>query len=80
MIRTAKDKPAADRQPVRRTPSSASAAARQSFPVWVDAGETPTTQPSARGATPRVRAGLVLRSVSKDQSVERSVPHGSRSR
>jgi hypothetical protein len=80
MRRTAKIKSATGRMPLRKTVTSASAAARRNYPAWVDANDGPTFVGASRRATPRVRDGLVLRRVSKQKSPERSVPHGSSSR
>jgi hypothetical protein len=64
----------------RKTALSANAAARRSFPAWIDAGEPTVTFAAARSAMPRVRDGLVLRRVRKSKSAERRVPHGPNSR
>jgi 16S rRNA U516 pseudouridylate synthase RsuA-like enzyme len=75
MRRNAKLKVIANRIPLRKSVTSASAASRRSFPAWIDAGETTVSFTAARSATPRVRDGLVHRRVSKKTS-ERKVPHG----
>ena len=62
--RAVKVKALATRVPVRKAALSASPAARRPFPAWIDAAETVVTFP-ARSVTPRVRDGLVLRTVSK---------------
>lgn len=64
----------------RKTPLSASAAARRSFPAWIDAASSTVPFTVTRAATPRVRAGLVLRTVNKKKTAERSAPHGPGSR
>ncbi len=79
MRRHAKVKSVASRT-VRKTATSASAAARRNFPAWIDASEGPVVFHAGRRATPRIRDGLVLRTVSKGKQVERSVPHGRSSR
>ncbi len=79
MRRPVKVKAAANRMPLRKTATSASAAARRSFPAWIDDGDT-IAFTAARTATQRVRVGLILRKVSKGKSVERRVAHGSSSR
>jgi hypothetical protein len=76
MRRNAKLKVAANRIPLRKSVTSGSAASRRNFPAWIDAGETTVTFNAGRGATPRVRDGLVLRRVGQKKSTERSVPHG----
>jgi hypothetical protein len=76
----AKVKVAAGRTLPRKTATSASAAARRSFPAWIDAADTAVVFSAARRATPRVRVGLVLRRVNQSQTIERRVPHGSSSR
>ena len=60
----------------RKTVLSASAAARRSFPAWIDAAGSTAPFTMTRTATPRVRDGLVLRTVNKKKTAERSVPHG----
>lgn len=80
MRRNAKIKVAAGRVLPRKTVTSASAAARRSFPAWVDSAETAVAFTAARRPIPRVRDGLVLRRVTKSSTVERRVPHGSNSR
>ncbi len=80
MRRTAKVKASGNQRSSRKNAVSASAAARRSFPAWIDAGEATTTFSAVRSATPRVRDGLVLRTVSKRQSGERSVPNALGSR
>ena len=48
---------------LRKTAMSAAAAARRTFPAWIDATEGAVF--SANAVTPRVRDALVLRTVSK---------------
>jgi hypothetical protein len=45
---------------------SASAAARRGFPAWIDADDNVVSFSAKRIVTPRVRDGLVLRTVSKN--------------
>ncbi|HVU36595.1 MAG TPA: hypothetical protein VHE61_24355 [Opitutaceae bacterium] len=71
---------AANRLVLHKTPTVASAAARRSFPAWIDAGEGPVALSAARRAKPRVRDGLVLRQVTKRKSSERSVSDAPRAR
>jgi hypothetical protein len=47
---------------LRKSALSATAASRRSFPAWIDANEHGVAF-SARVVTPRVRDGLVLRTV-----------------
>ncbi len=63
MRRTVKVKALSTRVPLRKTALSVSAISRRPFPAWIvdDAGAAFT----ARNVSPRVRAGLVLREVSK---------------
>ncbi len=74
--RNAKLKVTTHRIPMRKTVTSATAAARRSFPAWIDAGEATAAFTAARGATPRVRDGLVLRRVSRKKSTERRTARG----
>jgi hypothetical protein len=80
MRRHIKVKSVTTRGLVRKSVTSGTAAARRNFPAWVDAAETTVVFSAARSATPRVRAGLVLRRVGIVKSVERSVAHGAGSR
>ena len=75
MRRNAKLKVAANRIPVRKSVTSGTAAARRSFPAWVDASEATAPFNATRTAMPRVRDGLVLRRVAK-KNAERGVGHG----
>ena len=63
MRRTVKVKALSTRVPLRKTALAASAISRRPFPAWIvdDAG----TAFTARGVSHRVRAGLVLREVSR---------------
>lgn len=65
---------------LHRMPTSGSAAARHSFAAWIDAVEAPADLARPRTATPRVRAGLVLRRVGRKKSVEGKSSHDSCSR
>jgi hypothetical protein len=65
MRRPAKVKSAAaGRIPMRKSALTSSAAARRSFPAWIDASERTVAFPAV-SATPRVRDALVLRAVTK---------------
>ena len=66
------------RRVVRRAATSATAAARRSFPAWIDASEHAV--PFAAVVTPRVRDGLVLRVVTRSQPASRRGPHGAGAR
>lgn len=79
MRRTEKPKADPRRTSARKPVLSASAAARRSFPAWIDAGEPAAAFTATRAATPRVRAGLVLRKVGR-KTGGRSVPHGPNAR
>ena len=63
MRRALKIKALSTRVPVRKAALSAGAAARRSFPAWIDASETVAAFPAR--VMPRVRDGLVLRTVAK---------------
>ncbi len=65
MRRSAKTKTLPTRVPLRKTAMSASTAARRSFPAWIVADEGGVAFPARSFAVPRVRDGLVLRTVSK---------------
>lgn len=54
----------ANRMLPRKAAMSASAASRRPFPAWIVADESGVAFPAHVGATPRIRDGLVLRSVS----------------
>ena len=49
---------------LRKAAVTANAAARRPFPAWIDASESAVAFP-ARGAMPRVRDGLPLRTVER---------------
>lgn len=63
------------RIPLRKPVSSASLAARRSFPAWIDAGEATAPFAATRLPVPRVRAGLVLRALAKPTPGNGKVPH-----
>jgi hypothetical protein len=73
MRRTTKVKALATSVPLRKTATSSSTAARRNFPAWIDATEGIVAFP-ARTVTPRVRDGLVLRTVSRKKPAK---PEGS---
>ena len=52
----------------RKSALSASAAARGAFPAWIVADESGVAFPAKTLVTPRVRDGLVLRTVAKTKS------------
>ena len=68
MRRAVKVKALATQVPLRKAAMSASAAARRPFPAWIEADEGAVAFTARAAATPRVRAGLVLRVVSKNKS------------
>ena len=68
MRRATKVKALATHVPLRKAAMSASAAARRQFPAWIVADEGAVAFSAKAAATPRVRAGLVLRVVSKNKS------------
>jgi hypothetical protein len=67
MRRAVKVKALSTRVPLRKAATSANQAARRNFPAWIDASETMVAFP-AKGASPRVRDGLVLRAVAKKKN------------
>ena len=67
MRRVIKVKALATQVPLRKAAMSASAASRRPFPAWIEADEGAVAFPAKAAATPRVRAGLVLRVVSKNK-------------
>jgi hypothetical protein len=67
MRRNAKAKTVATRVPLRKSAMSANPAARRPFPAWIDAAEGHVTF-SAATVMPRVRDGLVLRTVAKKKA------------
>lgn len=81
MRRSAKVKALATRVPLRKAAMSASAASRRPFPAWIVADEGEIAFPAKAAATPRVRDGLVLRTVSKNKTPgQKGSSHGDRSR
>lgn len=68
MRRVVKIKPVANRVPLRKSALSASAASRRPFPAWIAADESGVAFPARAAVTPRVRDGLVLRTVAKKKS------------
>lgn len=62
-----KTKTLATRVVLRKAATSATAAARRPFPAWIDAGERGVAF-SAAVVSPRVRDGLVLRTVAQAKS------------
>lgn len=77
MRRTAKTKSLPTRVPLRKAAMSASNAARRSFPAWIVADESGVAFPARSFAVPRVRDGLVLRTVSKKKvSSAKGTSHG----
>jgi hypothetical protein len=66
MRRSVKVKALATRVPLRKAANSA-AASRRPFPAWIE-DEDAVAFPAKAGATPRVRDGLVLRTVSKNKT------------
>jgi hypothetical protein len=67
MRRAAKVKSPANRIPLRKAVLSATAAARRPFPAWIVADEGGVAFP-AKAAMPRVRDGLVLRTVARKKA------------
>jgi hypothetical protein len=51
----------------RKVAMSASAASRRPFPAWIVADESGVAFPAHAGVTPRIRDGLILRRVSKQE-------------
>ena len=74
--RHSKLKVSARRTSLQRTVTSGSAASRN-YPAWIDAGEGAVAFTATRTATPRVRAGLVLRAV-KPQPARQKGRYGGR--
>jgi hypothetical protein len=70
MRRAVKVKSLATRVPLRKTATNASASPtdRRGFPAWIAADENGVPFPAKAAAMPRVRDGLVLRTVSKKKS------------
>jgi hypothetical protein len=65
MRRSAKIKATLTPIALRKTALSASPAARRPFPAWIVADESGIAFPARVGVSPRVRDGLVLRTLSK---------------
>ena len=63
MRRAVKIKALSTRVPVRKAALSAGSAARRSFPAWIDAAEGAVAFTAK--VMPRIRDGLVLRTVAK---------------
>jgi hypothetical protein len=73
MRRISKIKTLASRVAVRKSALSASAAARRPFPAWIVADDCGIAFTAKAAVMPRVRDGLVLRPVSKNNPVSRRV-------
>jgi hypothetical protein len=73
-----KPKSLSTRIPARKSALSASAASRRAFPAWIDAESAAVSFPAV--VTPRVRDGLVLRTVVKRKPAagKNSDAHGAR--
>ena len=67
MRRAIKVRALSTRVPLRKAATSATSAARRPFPAWIDASDAVVAF-TAKGATPRVRDGLVLRTVAKGKT------------
>lgn len=65
MRRPVKVKSLSTRVPLRKAATTASPAARRSFPAWIVADESGVPFVAKAAAVPRVRDGLVLRTVAK---------------
>ena len=74
MRRSVKIKALATRVPVRKSALSASAASRRPFPAWIAADESGVAFSAKVEVTPRVRDGLVLRTVPKKLSSPARTP------
>jgi hypothetical protein len=68
MHRSTKVKSLATRVPLRKAAMSASSVARRAFPAWIEADESGVAFPARKSVMPRVRDGLVLRTVSKKKT------------
>lgn len=76
MRRVVKVKALTTRMPLRKTATTASAAARRNFPAWIVADESGAAF-TAKSAVPRVRDALVLRTVAKKKPANsKSSTHG----
>jgi hypothetical protein len=79
MRRPVKVKALSTRVPLRKAAASASPASRRAFPAWIAADESGVAFTAKSGAMPRVRDGLVLRTVSKKKSSGgKGAAHGKR--
>ncbi len=81
MRRAVKIKSLATGVPLRKSALTASAASRRPFPAWIVADENGVAFTARAAATPRVRDGLVLRTVAKKKSTSTkstSDGHGAR--
>jgi hypothetical protein len=79
MNRAVKVKALATWVPLRKAAMTASAASRRPFPAWLEGDDDVVAFPAK--ATPRIRAGLVLRVVSKNKlSSAKGSRHGDRTR
>lgn len=81
MRRLPKVKAHSTRVPLRKAAMSAAALSRRPFPAWIAADEGGVTFSARAAVSPRVRAGLVLRVVSKKKHLpSRALPdaYGSR--
>lgn len=65
MRRAAKIKAVLTRVPLRKAALSSSPAARRPFPAWIVADESGVAFPARAPVTPRVRDGLILRTITK---------------
>lgn len=70
MSRVVKAKTLTHRVALRKAATTASAASRRSFPAWISADDPVVAFP-ARVATPRVRDGLVLRTIARKKNSSR---------
>jgi hypothetical protein len=65
MRRAARIKAIPTRVPLRKAALSASPASRRPFPAWIVADESGIAFPARAAVSPRVRDGLVLRTIAK---------------
>ena len=68
MRRPVKVKALATRVPLRKTAKASATVPRRNFPAWIAADESGVAFPAKSAVTPRVRDGLVLRTVSRKKS------------
>jgi hypothetical protein len=73
MSHSVKSKSLLPKAPVRKSPLSASAAGRRSYPAWIDAAEPIASFPATL-VHARVRDGLVLRPVVKSAKPRQVTP------